>query len=130
MRLALPFLTSGLEALLKVGRQELTKQFKRRVTGLAELLDIDGVNEAFCERMYDGRSARVHGAAVALFAPPKPAEVEAGATGPEGTEQVDRLAEVALLQDVLRKAVRRCIEDDEIRTVFANDTAIQERWPL
>jgi hypothetical protein len=53
---ALPELVGGLEALTKIGRGQLTAQFKRRVTVLAADLNVEGVDEALCERMYDGRS--------------------------------------------------------------------------
>jgi hypothetical protein len=38
--------------------------------------------------------------------------------------------EVARLQELLRAAVRRCIEDDGFREVFTDDDAIRERWPV
>jgi hypothetical protein len=67
---------------------------------------------------------------VALFAPPKPEGMEDGPAGPEGAEERDVLGEVAIIQDLLRKAVRRCIEDDQFRSIFDEDAKIQERWPV
>lgn len=40
------------------------------------------------------------------------------------------LAHVALVQDVLRAAVRRCIQDPEFRSIFDADRAIRARWPV
>lgn len=63
----LPTLVGGLESLLKTQRHDLTVHFKRRATALAEELGIEGIDEEFCGRIYDGRSDWVHGSAVALF---------------------------------------------------------------
>lgn len=129
--LVLSFVVSGLEALLTVEQTKFTRNFKRRAAALAEELGVDGVDQQFCERMYKARSEWVHGSRVSLFAPPTPNEMETpGPAGPESEDDLSKLAEVALLQDLLRKAVRRCIEDRELRTVFSSDEAIQERWPV
>lgn len=126
--LAVPILVSGLEALLKVGTRKLTRQFKRRGAALAKELGIEEADADFFGRMYEGRSDWIHGSPVALFPPLLPAGVEAGASGPEDRDEVMVLAEVARLQDVLRGAVRRCIEDDEFRATFTGDQAIRDRF--
>ncbi len=129
--LVLSFVVSGLEALLTVEQTKFTRNFKRRAAALAEELGVDGIDQHFCERMYKARSEWVHGSRVSLFAPPTPGEMETpGPTGPESDSDLSKLAEVALLQDLLRKAVRSCIEDSELRAVFSSDEAIQERWPV
>jgi hypothetical protein len=130
--MVLPILVGGIEALLKIGRRDLTQQFKKRAPALAIDVGIDGLGEDLAERLYDGRSDWVHGSHVQLFAGPSTgadtsAEEEAG--GPQSSDEQSALAEVALLQDVLRSAVRRAIEDAEFRQLFAADESITERWP-
>jgi hypothetical protein len=129
--LVLSFVVSGLEALLTVEQTRFTQNFKRRAAALADELGVEGVDQAFCERMYKARSEWVHGSRVSLFAPPTPGELEAPRpTGPESEDDLSKLAEVALLQNLLRTTVRSCIEDREFRAVFSNEAAIQERWPV
>jgi hypothetical protein len=129
--LVLSFVVSALEALLTVEQTKFTRNFKRRAAALANELGVEEVDQAFCERMYRARSEWVHGSRVSLFAPPAPGEMETpGPAGPESKSDLSKLSEVALLQDLLRKALRRCIEDSKLRAVFSNDEAIQERWPV
>jgi len=129
--MVLPILVGGIEALLKVGRGELTRQFKKRVPALAADVGIDGLGEDLAARLYHGRSDWVHGSHVQLFvgegagADP-PAEEERERL--QSSDERGALAEVALLQDVLRAAVRRAIEDAGFRQVFAADETIAERW--
>jgi hypothetical protein len=117
----LPTLVGGLESLLKTRRYDLTALFKRRATALATELEVDGIDEDFCARIYDGRSDWVHGSAVTLFSR------EGGQ--PTEDDRTGVLAEVARVQDLLRAVCRRAIEDAEFRQVFADDAAINERWP-
>ena len=124
--LILPVLVSGLEALLKTERHPATRQFKIRVAALAEDLNLDGITEEFCEGMYDARSDWVHGNRVELFA----GGSHGGEGGPANDEQRDAIASVARLQDVLRAAVRRAIEDPAFRDTFEADDAIRARWPI
>lgn len=118
----LPMLIGGLEALLKVGRGQLTAQFKCRATALAAELEVDGVDERLCGRMYDGRSDWVHGSHVRLFG-------REGGQGPTDAQERQVLNEIAKLRDLLRAAIRQAIEDSEFRAIFANDDALEERWP-
>jgi len=135
--MVVPILIGGLEALLKIGRNGLTRQFKKRAPVLAADVAVDGFDESLAERLYDGRSDWVHGSHVQLFAGSSssvkiPGEEEPEEKEPEGPQSRDEwsaLAEVALLQDVLRGAVRRAIEDAEFRQVFVADETIAERWP-
>jgi hypothetical protein len=122
----LPILVGGLEALLKIGRRDLTQQFKKRVPALAAEIRIDGLDEDLAERLYDGRSDWVHGSHVQLFVGEG---ADAPAEGSQSSDERSALAEVALLQDVLRGAVRRALEDAEFRRVFVADETIAERWP-
>jgi hypothetical protein len=125
----LPILVSGLEALLKTERGFATRQFKTRVPMLAEEAGVDGVTHDLCERIYDTRSEWVHGARVRLFAGPAEGHAD-GEAGPHSGEEADRFAEIRLMQDVLRAAVRRAVEDEDFRRVFGSDDAIRSRWPL
>ena len=127
----LPMVVGGLEALLKVGRSRLTQQFVQRTSALADELSVADVTEEFCSTMYDARSDGVHGSHVQLFAPPTPS-TDDGETveGPETDTEREALSEVAKLQDVLRAAVRRCIEDQTFREIFTSDDAIRKRWPV
>lgn len=118
----LPMLIGGLEALLKVGRGQLTAQFKRRAATLAVELEVDGVDERLCGRMYDGRSDWVHGSHVRLFG-------REGGQGPTDAEEHQVLDEIAKMRDLLRAAIRRAIEDSEFRAIFADDDVLEERWP-
>jgi hypothetical protein len=65
--MVVPILVGGIEALLKIGRRDLTQQFKKRVPALAAEIGIDGLDENLAERLYDGRSDWVHGSHVQLF---------------------------------------------------------------
>jgi hypothetical protein len=40
------------------------------------------------------------------------------------------VARIAQAQDVLRSAVRRAIDDEEFRLVFADDALIRQQFPL
>jgi hypothetical protein len=130
--LALLMLVSGLEALLKTERHRATEQFKQRVSALAGELEIEGVSPGFCERIYDARSDWAHGAHVRMFLPPNEADNAPGKTvvAPVTAEELQVLADVALVQDVLRGAVRRCIEDRDFGAIFLDDQHIRERWPV
>jgi hypothetical protein len=113
---------TGGQALLKVGRDGLKRQFAQRATALADELSIDGVTEEFCAEMYDARSDWVHGAHVRLFT--------TSGEGPETDEQWRVLGEIAKLQDLLRAVVRRCLEEPAFREIFTSDEAISERWRI
>jgi len=118
----LPMLIGGLEALLKVGRGQLTAQFKRRATALATELEVEGIDERLCGRMYDGRSDWVHGSHVQLFG-------REGGQGPSHGEERRVLDEIAKMRDLLRATIRRAIEDPAFRATFLKDDALEERWP-
>lgn len=120
--LVIPVLASGLESLLKSERHPATRQFVVRVPMLAEAVGVKGMDRDLSDRMYDARSAWVHGAPVELFT-----RREDGG-GPGTREERAVLADVARLQDTLRAAVRRCIEDEACREVFADDDTIRDRW--
>jgi hypothetical protein len=128
--LIVPILVSGLEALLKTDRWGATRQFVSRVPRLAHEVGVEGVDAAFCEQMYDARSDWVHGSHVRLFSSAPEQDLDAEAPAPPTEEEQARLADAAVLQDVLRAGVRRCIADPSFRDVFADDDSIRARWPL
>jgi hypothetical protein len=131
--LVVPTLISGLEALLKTERHNASCQFVRRVPALAEEVAVEGMDQALCDRLYDARSEWVHGAHVRLFASGQEAREEeraAGAAqGPQTEEQWNVFRDIVRLQDALRAAVRRCIQDDQFRETFTADDFIRGRWP-
>lgn len=111
---ALPLIVAGLEALLKVGRRRLTDQFAQRTAALSGELGT-GLTEAACRAAYDDRSAVVHGAIVDLSKP---------------VARTRWVSEVDGLQQTLRGAIRKAIEEPRFRAVFATDQAIEGRFPL
>lgn len=126
--LTLPILVSGLEALTKVGRRRLTEQFKTRTVALSNDLGVEGVTTELAERMYDARSDWVHGSGIQLFATGQEAQEDSPAS--RTANERDALADVALLQDLLRTAGRRSVEDDAFSEVFSDDRLIESRWPI
>lgn len=109
-------IVSGLEALLKVGRGNLTRQFRKRVSALARELKIEGIDEALCDRVYDARSDWVH----------------AGLDGGPSSEEEEQrwIKDTASMRDLLRAACRKAIEDSGFRSVFVDGAAIKRRWPV
>jgi hypothetical protein len=129
--LALPVLVGGLESMLKTDRYGATGQFTKRVPALAQELGSDGITGEFCERLYDARSEWVHGTHVRLFSTgQKTQAAEEAPEGPDDAQQWAAVADIARIQDVLRSAVRRCIEDDGFRAIFEDDNLIRDRWPV
>ena len=119
------YLCGGLEALLKTKQGPVTQQFKQRVRSLASELGVEGIDKDFLKRIYKERSDWVHGS-IPVYVPAAPGTLpdgEAEIADPE----ID-LADIALLQDLLRAAVRRCVEDTDFRATFASDKTIRSRW--
>lgn len=110
----LPLIVAGLEALLKVGRERLTAQFGQRTGALAGELGIP-VQEDQAVAAYDDRSGIVHGAQIDLSHP---------------TEYDRFVATADALQQTLRAAIRKAIEEPAFRAVFTADDRIAPRWPL
>jgi hypothetical protein len=128
--IALPVIVGGLESLLKTEPHPSTRQFTTRVPAMAGELGFEGITPEYCLRLYDARSEWVHGTHVRLFATGQEAQEAAEEEGPDDEAQWRAVADIARLQDVLRGAVRRCIEDEDFGAVFADDDRIRERWPL
>jgi hypothetical protein len=116
-------IATGLEALLNTDENEaITAQFVKRSRQLADELGIEGTSNTYWSWIYKKRSEVAHGSESTLVAP-----VGWYESDEEPPEDVKRIAKA---QDVLRSAVRRAIENDEVREVFESDDAIAERWPL
>ena len=113
--IALPAMVAALEGLIGTSHRQVTKQFVTRVPALAGELGVTGVSGRFCRRMYEARSQGFHGADIDLL---------------RASAQDESVRKVALLQAVLRAAVRRGIEDPAFRAVFADEESIRTRWPV
>jgi hypothetical protein len=107
-------IVSGLESLLKVGRRRVTAQFVQRTTALAAEFSI-ALTETHATAGYDDRSGISHGAATDLTHP---------------TFRTDFVERTDLLQQTLRAAVRRAIEDPAFAALFASDAMIRGQWPV
>lgn len=126
--LTVPILVGGIESLLKTERHQATTQFVTRAPRLAETLGIQGITPELCDRLYDARSDWIHGAHVRLYTTGLEAAEAGTPQGPQDADQWEVFADIALLQDLLRAAVRRAFEDWEFRRVFEDDAAIRNLW--
>ncbi|MFN8133343.1 MAG: hypothetical protein U0R70_17505 [Solirubrobacteraceae bacterium] len=123
---ALMTVIAGLEALLNTGPRQNTKQFVMRVPRLAAGGGVSGISQGMARRLYNRRSEPAHGRRLTLIPTPQP-----GVPAPQHAEQMAAaLRELALLQDVLRAAVRRCIEDPDFSAHFADDEGVRAQWPV
>jgi hypothetical protein len=109
----LPLVVTGLEALLKLGRRNLTEQFAQRTSALAGEFGIQ-LTEDQCADAYDDRSGIVHGAHLDLMYPADFTQFQVA---------VDRL------QQTLRAAIHKAIDAPEFGALFASDAMILGRWP-
>jgi hypothetical protein len=105
------WIVATLEALLNTDQYRLRRQFNERCLGLASELSLDAVTSEVTNRMYTARSESVH-----------------GSLGGEGHEQL--LADLASMQLLARKALRRCIEDAAFRAIFDRREAVAAKWPV
>lgn len=113
--IALPAMVAALEGLIGTSHRQVTKQFVTRVPALADEVGVPGVSRNFCRKMYEARSQGFHGADIDLL---------------RASTQDETVRKVALLQAVLRAAVRRGIEDPTFRAVFVDAESISARWPV
>jgi hypothetical protein len=115
-------ITAGLEALLNTGEEEpIAAQFVKRSQAVAGELGIE-TSRSYWNWIYDVRSRAVHGAEAKLVVP-------AGWDETPGDPPAD-VAKIARAQDVLRKTIRRALEEEEFRIVFESEESIRGRWPL
>jgi hypothetical protein len=110
---AVPLVVGGLESVLKIGRNFARAQFAQRVPAIAGELGVS-LSEIECGDLYDDRSALVHGADVDLSLPHHRGAFERGFIS---------------LQEVLRRTVRRAIEEPTFAALFRDDATIRSHWP-
>lgn len=122
---ALLTIVAGLEALLNTGPRQNTKQFRQRVPAMASELGVSGVSRVMVGRLYDQRSNASHGRLLRLTSA-RPDE----AVPAYSARQTRAIGELALIQDVLRAAVRSCIEAPSFAAHFADDEAVRAKWPV
>lgn len=122
MQEALTNIVTGFEALLNTGDDKsIAAQFVKRSQALSGELGIE-TSRSYWSWVYNARSQVVHGAESRLVAPIGWDESD--------TDPPPDVEKVAKAQDVLRKTIRKAIEDAEFRSVFESDEAIRVRWPL
>lgn len=112
---AIALMVTALESLLSTSRHHVTHQFQNRVVALAAEVGCP-VSEGLARRAYALRSSAWHGEPVPLDQPP-----------PEHARAAE---EAAILQRVLRAALRRAIDDPGFRGHFDDDAAVDARWPI
>ena len=102
---------TGLEALVHVGRFHSTRQFKCRVSQLAGELGVTGMGISEAEQAYVHRSTVAHGQQLHQLLDP------------------DRQL-YADMENTLRLAILRAIEDDKFASVLSDPQEIERRWPI
>lgn len=112
---ALVLMVAGLEALINTSDQSPTKQFTRRVSALAKELGVKEVSKRLCSRVYGARSRSVHGSLTDWV---------------DFNQRDEAVEDLAKMQAVLRRAIRRAAHEPEFRAVFATDAAVRARWPV
>lgn len=112
---ALPVLVAGLEALINTSDVSATKQFTRRVSALAGELCVAGVSKTRCSRVYHARSQSIHGSPIGLL---------------DFTQRAKAVEDMAKMQTVLRRAIRRAADEPQFRAAFQSAEAVRARWPV
>jgi len=107
---------TGLEALLHTDRVRNTDQFTKRLPALALELGVN-VSEAEAVEAYDLRSRLAHG-------------VSFLSTGTGQNLQTSQLYLYDRLEDALRTAVLRGMQDKPFRNIFSDEAQIRKRWPI
>jgi hypothetical protein len=108
----------ALESLINVGPARVSRQFTERVAALGRELQVPNVSKTFAGKMYKARSEGLHGGDVTLFAH--------GGSTPRN----DAIDQTARLEQVLRRAVRRAVEDAAFRAHFQDDTSVEAWCPI
>ncbi len=102
---------TALEALLATSGERIAAQFTVRFPALAKALGFTWATRTQARKIYEIRSAIVHGAH--------------RQDAPRGRETNELRLKV---EEVLRAALRKAIEDDEFRASFDSNEAISYRW--
>ncbi len=98
---------------------------KCRLRLLADDVGVAGVSGSWAERMYSARSRPAHGQELRLPAATPDEQADSGDEIP-----AEMIADGARLQDLLRTALRRAIEDDDFAEIFRTPENIRARWPV
>jgi hypothetical protein len=105
-----PFIGFAAESLLKTRQWRITEQVRTRLPRLAGELAVVNLTEDVADRFYRARSALVHGNRQEVIAnPPDPAAMH-------------------LVEDAVRRAVRRAICDAGFRSSLDSAFAVERRW--
>jgi len=107
---------TGLEAFVHTDRTRNTAQFTRRVPALASDIGVN-ISEAEAVEAYDLRSLLAHG-------------VSFLSTGTSQGPSTSQLNLYDRLEDALRMAVLRAMQDQPFRDIFSDDALIRARWPM
>lgn len=109
---AWPLTVTGLEALLNTDKRDQRRQFVGRVGALSRELMVPGLDDDFLDRAYTTRCEAIHGLHVAFGDAP------------------DAARELAVLQRVLREAIRRAIENRLWRSHFLDAASVRAAWTI
>jgi hypothetical protein len=126
----LVIVASALEALVHTDRRNSTGQFLRTVQ-IAHDLDL-AFSEADGEDAYDIRSEVAHGNRLASIIKQDPQTSEGDSVASMTGKHTARRMEGLLLsmEEILRTAIRRAIEQAPFRELFADDDRIRAKWPI
>jgi hypothetical protein len=126
---ALVMMFMGLEALLNTGKHQVTKQITTRMALLAADVGVVGVSKTFARMMYADRSSPAHGQELNLSASTR---TKQGRRQARRTTDLDLayVGKVALVQELLRAATRRGIEDPAFAAAFIDIASIRAQWPV
>ena len=102
---------TAFEALVKTERWRATEQFRTRVPALAREVSMTGITRRRVNDFYNRRSASVHGQPVRV------------------TTFTTATRELAVMQRLLTKVLRKAIEDRDFRALFTR-AKIAARWPI
>jgi hypothetical protein len=123
---ALVMLFMGLEALLNTGKHQVTKQITKRMPLLAADVAVAGISRSFARRMYADRSSPAHGQELVFLTP----ATRTGQATRTSEIDPDYIAKVASMQDLLRAATRKGIEEPAFAATFADVASVRARWPV
>jgi hypothetical protein len=102
---------SAFDSLIKVGRNNVSLQFRKRVSLLSREVGMTGVTQRRAKVFYGRRSQWVHG---------KPLGVNVFGSATR---------ELAVMQRVLTSVLRKAVEDGDFRALFTGPN-VAKRWPV